>query len=394
MKDNKRYEKLASLFDRSSRPDERERRPETPEDNELRKLSFLWDECHPEESGADNVVLKTLRKIEKKRKKAVMYKWIGSVAASLILAAGGLSFFLLQEGDSEVREMERCLQANNVSVDEVKEVTLVVSEKKKVEIANNSKVQYSTETNRIQINAENADEAAEAEQETAAAIAVEAEENNYNQLIVPKGRRSMIVLADGSRIWLNSGTKVVYPTSFNERKRRIFVEGEAYLQVAHDKEKPFVVSTSACDVEVLGTSFNVSAYKDAPETSVVLVEGEVDVRDRLARHVRMLPNDRVALNGTSDIQKAKVNVSDYIAWVDGVWILEGKPLKDVLQRLAEYYGKQIYCEPEMEEEPVYGKLYLNDELNKVLKAIQRSLSDASDTEKEFVYIHNEPEYKP
>ena len=90
------------------------------------------------------------------------------------------------------------------------------------------------------------------------------------------------------------------------------MEGEVYLQVTHDETRPFVVNTSALDVEVLGTSFNVSAYRGDAHASVVLVEGAVDVKDRADRHVRMQPNERVQLDDAGDLQKETVHALDYI----------------------------------------------------------------------------------
>lgn len=84
----------------------------------------------------------------------------------------------------------------------------------------------------------------------------------YNQIIVPKGKRSQIVLADNSKIWINSGSKVIYPRAFEGKYREIYVEGEVYLNVTHDTSKPFIVNTSGFEVRVLGTSFNISAYKN------------------------------------------------------------------------------------------------------------------------------------
>lgn len=200
-------------------------------------------------------------------------------------------------------------------------------------------------------------------------------EPEYNQLIVPKGRRSMVILADNSRMWVNSGTKVIYPRSFKGDRREIFVEGEVYLQVTHDETKPFIVNTSTLDVEVLGTSFNVSAYKGDAHASVVLVEGSVDVKDVADRHVRMQPNERVQLDDVGVMQKEVVNASDYIHWVDGIWVLNGKPLKEVLAYLSEYYGKPLACDPAIENELFYGKLFLNEELDKVLESIRQTLPE-------------------
>lgn len=390
MKDNKTeeniYESLASyLNDRSVTPD---KKVSPSEEEELRKLVFLWDECHPEKAEIESVLNKTLQKIESNKTVSTkhthhrfMSAWIWGAAASVVLLIG-LGFFFSQENiKEEVDEalrMEQYMLANT-SIEDAKEVTLVVSDKKKIEIANNAQVAY-TATGQVRVNSDKLSETAAEDKAQ--------EEEEYNQIIVPKGRRSMIVLADNSKIWINSGSKVIYPRSFKKEKRQIFVEGEVYLKVTHDETKPFIVSTAAFEVEVLGTSFNITAYKGNSKSDIVLVEGAVNVKDNLKHQMKMHPNERVELNEAGISKKEKVNAQEYIQWVDGIWLLNGKPLKEVLQYLTEYYGQNISCDPTIENEPFYGKLFLNEDLNKVLESIRQTLPEAFTTQKDIIYIDN------
>ena len=385
-KENEKYQQLASFLDnRSARPDESFSQSEEEED--LQKLIFLWDECTPSRTEANEVWDKALRKIEEQagkqtpriKKHTALMLYGGLVAASIALLLA--FFYFLNQGGKDVEDekakMEQFLLANTGD-EEIKEVTLVVSDKKKIEIANNAQVAY-TQGGQVQINSSKVDEAPVVEE------AVE-ETEEYNQIIVPKGRRSMIVLADNSRIWINSGSKVIYPRTFKGKKRQIFVEGEAYLKVAHNKEKPFIVSTSAFEVEVFGTSFNIAARKGSNRADVVLVEGSVDVKDHQERHIKMQPNERVELNEAGIAKKEKVNALDYIHWVDGVWVLNGKPLKEVLRYLTEYYGRPITCQPSIADIPFFGKLYLNEELDAVLESIKQTLAPEFTSRKDAVYI--------
>lgn len=390
MKDNKKeesiYDSLASYLNDRSTASDKEISPS--EEEELRKLVFLWDECHPGKIEADGVLNKTLQKIESNKTVSTkhthhrfMPAWIWGAAASVVLLIG-LGFFFSQENiKEEVDEalrMEQYMLANT-SAEDAKEVTLVVSDKKKIEIANNAQVAY-TATGQVRVNSDKLSETAAEDKAQ--------EEEEYNQIIVPKGRRSMIVLADNSKIWINSGSKVIYPRSFKKEKRQIFVEGEVYLKVTHDETKPFIVSTAAFEVEVLGTSFNITAYKGNSKSDIVLVEGAVNVKDNLKHQMKMHPNERVELNEAGISKKEKVNAQEYIQWVDGIWLLNGKPLKEVLQYLTEYYGQNISCDPTIENEPFYGKLFLNEDLNKVLESIRQTLPEAFTTQKDIIYIDN------
>lgn len=387
-KENNKYESLASFLDERSTSTDKE--ISQSEEEECRKLIFLWDECHPPKAETEEVWEKTLRKIKKseaanalptRRRATFTSAWVVGIAASIALLIG-VAFFFTQKGEeNEALKMEQYMLANT-SGDDVKEVTLVVSDKKKIEIANNSQVAYNP-AGQVRVNSTKLDEVVAVKETTTAEEKEETEE--YNQIIVPKGRRSMIVLADNSKIWINSGSKVIYPRAFKGDKRQIFVEGEVYLKVARNEKKPFVVNTSAFEVEVLGTSFNVAAYKGSAEAAVVLVEGAVDVKDHLERHIKMQPNERVELNEAGISKKEEVNALEYIHWVDGVWILKGRPLKEVVQYLTEYYGQPVYCDPSIENEPFYGKLFLNDDLSKILESIKQTLPAAFATKKDIIY---------
>ena len=140
----------------------------------------------------------------------------------------------------------------------------------------------------------------------------------FNQLIVPNGKRSTLILEDGTKVWVNAGSRIVYPVAFADKKREIYVNGEVFLEVAPDKNRPFVVKTKEMDVQVLGTSFNVMAYETDESASVVLVTGSVQVDTRDDEDFRLEPNRMFSYHkGECDIKD--VNVNDYILWKDGLY---------------------------------------------------------------------------
>lgn len=384
-KDNKKDEKygmLAShLDDRSAASAGDALRQE----EEARKLVFLWDECHPADRDTEEVWNKTLRKIKAgsaaapapgPRKGLLRAMAWGAVAATVALLVGAVYFFRQTDEPVDERQTMEQLMMADTAGEEVKEVTLV-SDEKKIEIADNALVAY-TQAGQVSVNSgrpETKEAGGKTEKQTVKKDKDEAVE--YDRIIVPKGRRSMIVLSDDSKIWINSDSRLIYPRSFKGGKRQIFVEGEAYLKVARDETRPFVVNTSACSVEVLGTSFNISARKGSTNADVVLVEGAVDVTDRQERRIQLKPNERLELTDAGITKKETVNALDYIHWVDGVWVLDGKPLKEVVSYLTDYYGQPLSCDSAVEEELFYGKLFLNEDLDKVLESIRQSLPASS-----------------
>lgn len=382
---NNKYEKLASFLED---PQDLTNMNEASSDDEVRKLLFMWNECQPAATDSSEVWEKTLQRIRqaqaqeaesRRRHLSLAWRWVAAASVVLCVGLGSLWFSKTEVTVDERSRMEQMLLAQ-VDTGEVKEVTLVVSDRKKVELANNAKVAYNA-SGQVSVNSVKLKEPSVQKEEASAQTSSE-----DNQLIVPKGRRSMIVLADNSKMWINSGSKVIYPRAFKGDRREIFVEGEVYLKVSRDESKPFIVNTSAFDVEVLGTSFNVSAYKGDAHASVVLVEGAVDVKDAADKHVLMQPNERVQLDEAGELKKETVNALDYIHWVDGVWILNGKPLKEVLAYLSEYYGQKIVCDPSIADEAFYGKLFLNEELEKVLESIWQTLPEDLGVSRESIYV--------
>ncbi|MDR1747279.1 MAG: FecR domain-containing protein [Tannerella sp.] len=199
------------------------------------------------------------------------------------------------------------------------------------------------------------------------ATVLETEAAKMNTLIVPYGKRSQLVLSDGTRVWLNSGSVLEFPAAFTGKSRIVNLVGEMYIEVAHDAAKPFLVQTDGFRVQVRGTKFNVSAYRDADVHSVVLVEGEVSVKN--ASHTETLkPNDMLTC-GQNGWDKKVVDVSEYLSWKNGYIMLDHTPMNEVLRRLERYYNLSfnIGDDVSLASKTCNGKIYLSDNLDEVME---------------------------
>ena len=193
----------------------------------------------------------------------------------------------------------------------------------------------------------------------------------FNQLIVPNGKRSTLILEDGTKVWVNAGSRIVYPVAFADKKREIYVNGEVFLEVAPDKNRPFVVKTKEMDVQVLGTSFNVMAYETDESASVVLVTGSVQVDTRDDEDFRLEPNRMFSYHkGECDIKD--VNVNDYILWKDGLYTYRSEHLSVILDRLSRYYGKKISYKSDVADLRCSGKLDMQEDLEVVLDGLSQT----------------------
>lgn len=198
------------------------------------------------------------------------------------------------------------------------------------------------------------------------------EKQFFHQLVVPWGKRSMLTLPEGSRLWVNAGTRVAYPVEFDPKRREIYVDGEIYIEVSPDEDRPFIVKTTQMDVEVLGTTFNITAYEKDNAQRIVLVTGSVKVRTIHQKNETVLsPSEMYSFsNGISKVQTVKVE--DYISWKYGFYHYDSEELGVIMERLSHYYGYSIICSPKASQMKFSGKLDLKDKLDTILKGIAQT----------------------
>lgn len=201
------------------------------------------------------------------------------------------------------------------------------------------------------------------------AVALETENTPQKyQLRVPYGKRAFLKMPDGTSLWVNSGSMVSYPSVFAEDKREIFVEGEIYAEVFHDADRPFIVKTDSLEVRVLGTAFDVSAYKEEKQTYVILVNGAVNVQPKNGTATLLQPNQMYTY--TEQVGSVKnVNVDSYVSWRTGVYIFKNESIENVLRRLARYYNVTIRFASSPSNITCSGKLALKEDFGQFLKGL-------------------------
>ena len=193
-----------------------------------------------------------------------------------------------------------------------------------------------------------------------------------NQIIIPYGQRSEITLADGTHIWLNSGSQLSYPTEFSGKTREVLLSGEAFFDVSPNPAKPFDVVTRDIKIRVLGTSFNVSAYDEDVTAQTILVTGKVSAgkNNLFAQTIELVPGERMVYEKSSEnILKDKVDVKLYSSWVNGYLIIENMPITEVLRKVQRYYNQNITTEEGLERITFSGKLDLKENISDVLANI-------------------------
>lgn len=198
----------------------------------------------------------------------------------------------------------------------------------------------------------------------------------YNYLTIPRGGQFSIKLSDGTQVWLNSESKLKYPVNFIEGEPRIveLIYGEAYFDVSPSHEhkgSKFLVLNASQEVAVLGTEFNIKAYRDEAVVYTTLVEGKVAVKME-DRQQNLEPGQQLYLNTTnSTLLVKKVDVYNETAWKDGVFSFEDKPLKDMMKVLSRWYDVEVVIENKsIENQEFVGILRKNQNIEEILNSIK------------------------
>ncbi len=204
--------------------------------------------------------------------------------------------------------------------------------------------------------------------------------NNLNILVMPYGKRTSIVLSDGTKIWVNSGSQLIYPTEFTGKKREVFLEGEAFFDVEEDRKRPFIVTTATRSIEVYGTRFNVFAYKSDQNFETVLVEGSIALFEPDATwfdkpEVVLEPNQLYVLNKKTNRSYLKtVDVEYYTSWIDGKLLLDQMTMGRLAVTLQRLYNVNIiFSDKSIENYKITGKLNLYDNIDITMEVVGNTI---------------------
>lgn len=322
---------------------------------------------------SEDEVLRIWRNIEqfgqahKKKAHSVQLRKLFAVAASilLIISVGIFGFIKFGSAGSEYHF------ASSGLTDGHGEARIVLADGEEVILNKNKST--------ISINAEN--EIIINEEQTIDLTknsAANTEENNMNEVFVPYGKSSVLELADGTKVWLNAGSRLAFPSKFSEKTRKVFLEGEACFKVTKNTEHPFVVNVNSLDIRVLGTHFNVSAYPGDESVETVLIEGKVELAKNTglglsSKSVVLKPLQKAIFS--KDKEKIAVvdepNADVYVAWTEGWFQFTKQPLNAVFAKLERYYNVKFVTAPDFfaSNRKISGKLDLKSSLEDVMKAL-------------------------
>ena len=208
------------------------------------------------------------------------------------------------------------------------------------------------------------------------------------KFVAPKGEKSKVILADGTLVWLNSGSELSYYIDKNSSQRKVSLNGEGYFDVFKDKKHPFIVHTRDFDIKVLGTKFNVSAYDDDLINETTLQEGSISILNNISgKESKVKPGEQAIFDQKSNkIKIGKVRVEDYVSWIDSKLRFDNSSFSELVKKLERWYDIKIILDDELLYKERYTMTVKTESLREVLEMIKITTPIKYKIEEEKVFI--------
>lgn len=193
----------------------------------------------------------------------------------------------------------------------------------------------------------------------------------YNTLTIPPGGQYQVVLPDGTQVWLNSSSSLSYPTEFAGNSRTVKLTGEAYFEVAKNKDKPFYVEMNNVQVKVLGTHFNISAYADDNDLTTTLLEGSVQISKNGSLALLKPGQQAVIGNSANAIMVSKAHINEAMAWKNGYFMFNDDNIVDIMKKVSRWYDADVEYKGNFADQRFGGMFTRSKSINDLLKNLEQ-----------------------
>lgn len=192
----------------------------------------------------------------------------------------------------------------------------------------------------------------------------------FNTITTPRGEQYQLILQDGTKVWLNAATSLKFPVAFKGRQRTVELSGEAYFEVARNKKKPFLVSAHGTTVQVLGTHFNVNAYKDDSGVITTLLEGSVRVARGKSNTLIAPGQQALAAENQTNIIVKSADIEETMAWKNGFFTFHNTPITEIMKTLARWYDIEVEYQGKVSDKQFGGTIARNMDVTEILNNMQ------------------------
>ena len=329
------------------------------QNGETLKAAFGEYKDYSSKKAYQSFLQKIGRMEKKERKPSISRVWWYAAAAVIVLAAG-LSFYM-SNFYSAVEEKRVLIQPGTQQAQlTLPDGSIIDVDKKEVNVVvDGVQVKYKKGVLSYQPTVTTQHEEESTEEKPV----------KSNELVIPRGGENTVILADGTTVHLNAGSKLTYPVRFASKRRVVALEGEAYFDVVKDETRPFIVQTHLGEVTVLGTAFNINAYTDA-SVYTTLVHGKVQFSSSSIGTIILSPGEQAVVSANGS-EKRMVDLDEYVGWVDGRYVFNNRPLGEIMQTFERWYDIQVYYEtPHLRDITYSGSLKRYGTINSFLDALE------------------------
>lgn len=194
---------------------------------------------------------------------------------------------------------------------------------------------------------------------------------SYNTITTPRGGQYQLALTDGTRVWLNAESSLTYPTAFNGNERVVKLTGEGYFEVKHEAAKPFKVDVGGVEVDVLGTHFNINAYRDEDDVKTTLLQGSVLIKDG-QKSALLKPGEQGVKTRTGLEVEKNVDIEEVMAWKNGLFQFHNSDISTVMQEICRWYNVEVSYPRGIPKDKYWGSIRRDQNLSQVLKVLKES----------------------
>lgn len=356
---------------------------------QIMKSTYLRDE-QLEDMNAESAIdiFQTIIKTDKKKAKPVRILSVWWVAAASVAVVLGLGIYFFMS----TTQSKLIVEANTF-----KDIPPPVLNRATITLEDGSQILLDSVSNGKLAQAGNFQLVKLADGQIAYQLADGrvADKIQYHTLTNPRGSKVInVLLSDGSTVWLNAGSSIKYPVAFQGNERNVNLSGEAFFDIAHNRDRPFLVHTPMLEIKVLGTSFNVAAYENDRRTDAILIRGSVEVTLRQAphRHILLKPSEKItvqnSVSGSADLPGKNINSDSPIfnvskidgniqnlessetQWKKNKLVFNNSSLEEIAARLSRWYDVDILISSEELKADKYSAVFNNVPLEKVIQSLQ------------------------
>ncbi|MDP9076805.1 MAG: FecR domain-containing protein [Bacteroidota bacterium] len=332
---------------------------------DLYKSTNLDDAVYPDdrESVSERILLRLNKEIEQEKRKNTFFKpWIIGSAAAVILVVFGIYIINRQVVDPKIiakqpAEKEVIVPGTNVAV-------LTLGSGKKIALTGTTTGKLAVQGGTIITR--------NAAGQISYKVIADSKDNEitFNTITTPMGGQFRVTLPDGSNVWLNAASSLKYPSRFEGSERHVELHGEAYFEIFKNKNSPFTVTAENTNIKVLGTHFNVMAYKDEPAVATTLLEGSVSLSSKNT-HIMLVPGQQaVAYFNSENIALHEVNVEDAVAWKNGYFSFRKQNIRAAMNKIARWYNVDVEYSGNVNDKFLGGTVSRSENITELLNYVE------------------------